>query len=62
MAGMGPKYKNDAVFIQGHIKCAFNTKSDGLPETGNHGRMAKGCLQLFTMEALGKNNVDSSDT
>lgn len=32
MAGMRPKYKKDAVFIQDHIKCAFNTKSDGLPE------------------------------
>lgn len=58
MAGMRPKYKNDAVFIQDPIKCAFLTQK----ATGKHGKMTKGCLQLFTMEALGKNNVDSSDT
>lgn len=36
----------------------FNTESDGLPELETIDRLQKGCLQLFTMEALGK-NVDS---
>lgn len=41
MAGMRPKYKNDAVFIQDPIQCAFNTKSDGLPEQETTDRLQK---------------------
>lgn len=59
---MRPKYKNDAVFIQDPIQCAFQHKKQRVTQTGNHRQVTKGCLQLFTMEALGKNNVDSSDT
>lgn len=41
MAGMRPKYKNDAVFIQDPIQCAYNTKSDGLPEQETTDRLQK---------------------
>lgn len=62
MGGMGLKYKNDAVLNKDPIQCAFQRKKRRVTRTGDHRHITKGCLQLFTMEALGKNNVDSSDT
>lgn len=62
MGGMGLKYKNDAGLIQDPIQCAFQHKKRRVTPRGTHRHITKGCLQLFTMEALGKNNLDSHDT